>query len=183
MKLDQFSREVMASPGTSSAFSANMNGVAFSILSKSMYQHPIAAIVREIICNAIDSHKSANKSDIPVHVCLPNKFSPNFSVEDFGVGLDDQGVREIFSTYFGSTKSESNTDIGGFGLGSKTPFSYSETFMIRTRKDNKEREYVAFIDEDGMVVAFKRVNNNYKDIFSGKFDNSPVKWFLLNATK
>lgn len=29
------------------------------------------------------------------------------------------------------------------------------------------------IDSDGMVIAFKKVRDNYTDIFSGKFDNSP----------
>jgi len=29
------------------------------------------------------------------------------------------------------------------------------------------------IDEEGMVIAFKKVRSNYTDIFSGKFDNSP----------
>jgi hypothetical protein len=39
------------------------------------------------------------------------------------------------------------------------------------------------IDEDGMVVAFKRVNNNYKDIFSGKFDNSPGKMVFVERNQ
>jgi len=29
------------------------------------------------------------------------------------------------------------------------------------------------IDEEGMVIAFKKVRSNYTDIFSGNFDNSP----------
>jgi len=29
------------------------------------------------------------------------------------------------------------------------------------------------IDEEGMVIAFKKVRSNYTDIYSGKFDNSP----------
>lgn len=29
------------------------------------------------------------------------------------------------------------------------------------------------IDEEGMVIAFKKVRGNYTDIYSGKFDNSP----------
>lgn len=31
------------------------------------------------------------------------------------------------------------------------------------------------IDEDGYVICFKRVNANYTDCYSGKFDNSPGK--------
>jgi hypothetical protein len=39
-----------------------------------------------------------------------------FSVEDFGLGLDDEDVKNVISKYGKSTKRGSNIELGMFGL-------------------------------------------------------------------
>jgi hypothetical protein len=61
-------------------------------------------------------------------------------------------------------------------------FSYAR-FAQRLMKNNSNRMLEGLYDflrasnikitEDGMVIAFKRVRGDYRDCYSGKFDNSP----------
>lgn len=132
-----------------SKFTINASGHAFRILSDGLYQHKVAAVIRELACNAYDSHVQAGKEDVPFSVTLPNYLDPFFVVEDFGLGLNDDEVRSIYTSYFTSTKQNSNDAVGCFGLGSKTPFTMSDSFSITARKDGVERMYEAFIGPDG----------------------------------
>jgi hypothetical protein len=123
---------------------------AFSILSSSLYANKIRAIVRELSCNAVDSHKAAGKEATPFDVHLPNQLEPWFSIRDYGVGLSHQQVTEIYTTYFESTKTGSNDFIGALGLGSKTPFAYTDNFTVTAVKDGVRGVYSAFINESGV---------------------------------
>jgi hypothetical protein len=123
---------------------------AFSILSSSLYANKIRAIVRELSCNAVDSHKAAGKEATPFDVHLPNQLEPWFSIRDYGVGLSHKQVTEIYTTYFESTKTGSNDFIGALGLGSKTPFAYTDNFTVTAVKDGIRGVYSAFINEQGV---------------------------------
>lgn len=149
MKLNYQENEVLTNSTKESKFTINASAQAFRILSDGIYEHKIPAIVRELSCNAYDAHAEAGNLDQPFKVVLPNALHPYFEIEDFGVGLDDDGVRTVYTSYFTSTKQNSNDAIGAFGLGSKTPFSYTNTFNIRARKDGVERLYSAYIGSDG----------------------------------
>jgi hypothetical protein len=150
MKLNHYNRKVFTVGGETTAFTATMNGAAFAILSDAIYQHKLAAIVRELSCNAYDSHVEAGKADVPFTIALPNHLSSNLIISDEGVGLDDIGVRKVFASYFNSTKTNSNDVTGGMGIGAKSVFSYSNSFTIVARKDGVERVYNAFIGEAGV---------------------------------
>lgn len=103
---------------------------AFSILSSGLYANKIRAIIRELSCNAYDSHVAAGKSTEKFLVHLPNTFEPYFSIRDYGTGLSHDQVVNIYTTYFESTKTASNEFIGALGLGSKSPFSYTDNFTV-----------------------------------------------------
>jgi len=133
-----------------SSFSIAVNGKAFRVLSDTLYQDKPGSIVRELSCNAYDSHVQAGKRDIPFEIHLPNMFEPWFHVRDFGIGLSDEDVRSIYTRYFESTKANSNDVIGAFGLGSKTPFSYTDNFTIVSIFNGVKRSYSAFIAESGV---------------------------------
>lgn len=149
MILNDVEEMVLTNSKKESKFSITANGKMFKILSSGIYQHKIAAIVRELSCNAFDAHVDAGTSCIPFRIILPNSMHQYFEVEDFGVGMDDDAVRRIFTAYGESTKAGSNSYIGAFGLGSKTPFAYTSTFTIRARKDGVERLYSAYMGDDG----------------------------------
>ena len=112
------------------SFSIKASPVAFDILSSKLYSNPTLAIVRELLTNAYDSHKAAGKEDTPIKVNLPSYMEPNFIIRDYGIGLSKEDVLELYTTFFDSTKSNSNDFTGCFGLGSKTPFSYTSSFSV-----------------------------------------------------
>lgn len=174
MKLNQYERNVLQSGSNTTQFTATLNGAAFSILSDAIYQHKIAAIVREISCNAYDSHVEAGKQDVPFEVQLPNIFDPNLIITDYGVGLDDDGVRKVFASYFASTKNHTDDVTGGMGIGAKSIFSYSDTFIIRARKDGVERTYTAYIGEDGIPEVSLLTEKNTDEI-NGVRVSMPVR--------
>lgn len=123
---------------------------AFSILSSGLYANKIRAIIRELSCNAVDSHAAAGKKDVPFDVHLPNQLEPYFSIRDYGIGLSHEQVTQIYTTYFESTKTASNEFIGALGLGSKSPFSYTDNFTVTAIKDGKKGIYSAFINENSV---------------------------------
>ena len=131
-----------------SSFSIQASAKAFEILSSNIYTNKVRAVIREISCNAHDSHIAA-KNPNPFKVHLPTWLEPVFSVRDFGIGLDDQSIREIYTTYFFSTKSSSNEYIGALGLGSKSPFCLVDSFTVTSWKDGIRSVYSCYKDENG----------------------------------
>ena len=141
---------ILSNVGQVGEFRIRNSAKAFGILSSGLYANKIRAIVREYSCNAVDSHTEAGNLNTPFDVHLPNALEPWFSVRDYGVGLDEQQVRDIFTTYFESTKSNTDDLIGGLGLGSKSAFSYTDNFTIVAVKGGMKRVYTAFINEQGV---------------------------------
>lgn len=180
---------VLSNVGTVGEFTIRNSAKAFSILSSGLYANKIRAIIRELSCNAFDSHVSVGKRDVPFEVHLPNIIEPWFSVKDFGAGLSHDQVLNLYTTYFESTKTASNDFIGALGLGSKSPFSYTKTFTVTAIKDGKCGIYSAFIndygipsivhmttydttDENGVEVKFN-VDNKY-DFYSFEYEARSV---------
>lgn len=141
---------VMSNVGQIGEFRIRNSAKAFSILSSGLYANKIRAIIRELSCNAVDSHTAAGKQDTPFDVHLPTQLEPWFSIRDYGTGLNHDQVTNIYTTYFESTKTESNEFIGALGLGSKSPFSYTDNFTVTAVKDGRKGIYTAFINEAGV---------------------------------
>jgi hypothetical protein len=141
---------VLSNVGATGEFRIRNSAKAFKILSDGLYSNKIRAIIRELSCNALDSHVGAGKANVPFEVHLPTVLEPWFAVKDFGLGLSGDHVVNIYTTYFESTKTDSNAFIGALGLGSKSPFSYTENFTVTAIKDGIKRIYSAFINEAGV---------------------------------
>jgi hypothetical protein len=124
--------------------------VLMQMLSKNLYSDSIGSTIRECASNALDSHRRAG-CDEPVIVSFKRNTQANtyeFAVEDFGIGLDADDVRNIISKYGKSTKRNSNTELGMMGLGFKAPLAYSSSFYFVARKDFMERKYMMYEGED-----------------------------------
>lgn len=141
---------VLSNVGAVSSFTIKATAKSFRILSDGLYANKINSIIRELSCNAVDSHVAAGKSGVPFDVHLPNSLEPYFSIRDYGIGLDHHQVTNIFTTFFESTKTDSNDYIGALGLGSKSPFSYTENFTVTAIKDGRKGIYTAFINDHGV---------------------------------
>lgn len=131
-------------------FKIKASRASFQILSSGLYSNKIRAIIRELCCNAHDAHKSAGTQDTPFEISLPSTFSPVLVIKDFGTGLSHEDVMTIYTTYFESTKNNSNDFIGQLGLGSKSPFSYTNQFLVESRHEGVSRSYSMFINEHGL---------------------------------
>lgn len=151
MKLDvAVNKTELTNVGEASEFLIRQSAKAFKILSDGLYSNKIRAIIRELSCNAYDSHVAAGKKDVKFDVHLPSMLEPWFYVRDYGLGLDDEEIKQIYTTYFESTKTDSNDFVGALGLGSKSPFSYTENFTVTAIKDGYCRIYSAYINEQGI---------------------------------
>ncbi len=155
------------------AFKIKESAKAFRILSSSLYSNKIRAVVRELTCNARDSHVEAGNPN-PYFVHLPTQLEPTFSVQDFGVGMSHAQVMDLYSTYFDSTKTNSNDFVGALGLGSKSPFSYTDNFVFVAIKDGEMNTYSAFINDVG-VPSIARLGTEKTDKPNGVTVQMAVK--------
>jgi len=97
---------------TESEFKIKQTAKSFEILSGGLYSDAILAVIRELSCNAWDSHVEADKGTVPFKIHLPNQLEPFLSIRDFGLGLCEDDVLNLYTTYFESTKTNSNDYIG-----------------------------------------------------------------------
>ena len=171
MKVTEQTQTVL-SGGTSTqqVFNIKATAKAFDILSSGLYSDKILAIVRELSCNAYDSHVLAGKADVPIEIKFPTSFDSTFHVKDYGTGLSDEDIQGklveivdaegnvigeqwvggLYRTYFDSTKQDSNAFIGALGLGSKSPFSYTSTFNVESRFNGVRRIYTCYKNEQNL---------------------------------
>lgn len=159
--------------GKSQVFQIKSSPKAFKILSDGLYTNKVQAIIRELSCNAYDAHVAMGIPEIPFEIHLPNRFEPYFSIRDFGPGLSEDDIFQVYTTYFESTKTESNDYIGCLGLGSKSPFSYTNTFNVHSFQDNIVKIYAMFIDNSMPKIS---------KIFEGHTDE-PNGLYIKIATK
>lgn len=141
---------ILSNVGEIGEFRIRNSAKAFNILSSGLYANKIRAIIRELSCNAVDSHVAAGNAGTPFDVHLPSTLEPWFAVRDYGTGLSHEQVTNIYTTYFESSKTNSNDFIGALGLGSKSPFSYTDNFTVTAIKDGRKGIYSAFINGEGV---------------------------------
>ena len=133
----------------------------FSILRNQLYSDKIMAVIREYSTNAIDAHVE-NNVEQPFEITIPTPFKPEFIIRDFGKGLSQEDVIEIFASYGESTKRHSNSFTGMLGLGSKSAFAYASAFTVISRYEGNQYTYQAYIDETnvGTISLISTVPTN-----------------------
>jgi len=85
-------------------FSIQSNAEAFKILSSQLYSNKPLAIVRELSCNALDSNNAAG-SKLPFKITMAKEI---LVIRDYGLGLTDDQMHQVYTSYFNSTKNDSN---------------------------------------------------------------------------
>ena len=99
----------------------------FTVLSNTLYSNKPLAVIREVLCNAWDAHIVAGKTDTPVVITIDED---KLSIRDHGHGIPHDMIHQIYCVYGNSTKENDGNQTGGFGLGSKAPFAYSDHFTV-----------------------------------------------------
>lgn len=143
-----------------------------------LYSDPIGSTVREIASNSLDAHKErdlklsnkisleeednpkywSDRNTVEIEYIASNKIIGIESAmvfKDWGVGMSYERLKEVYISFGESTKSQNNYEIGGFGLGAKSPLSYTETFYVNTRHNGKEYLYMIYRGNNDIPYADK----------------------------
>lgn len=140
--------------------SANASQMVFKMFTKNVYSNPIGTVVREITSNCFDSHVEAGVKNTPVLIKKSHDEITDthyISFIDYGVGMSPERIENIYGVYFESTKRNTNEEIGGFGIGGKTPLAY----MRNTGEG--EGEY----DNSFFVITNFEGTKYYYNVFEG----------------
>ena len=135
-------------------------GILFRGFSDTLYSNKIGSIVREVTSNCFDSHREADiKDDVVIAMIEADPLTGKngkISFKDVGVGLSPTRIQDIYSKYFSSTKRETNNEIGGFGIGAKSPLAYTDVFEVNTIYEGIKYYYV--VHRGDKVPHIKLIN-------------------------
>ena len=99
----------------------------FQILSSTLYSDQLLAVVRETTCNAWDAHVDSERTAKPIQITVD---ATKVVIRDFGHGILHELMGPIYGIYGASTKKNDGLQTGGFGLGCKAPFAYTDHFQV-----------------------------------------------------
>lgn len=122
-------------------------GVIFQILS-GLYNDPQRIIVQEYVANARDAHREINKHEVPIEITLPTPLQSELKIRDFGPGISPDRMENVFVKYGASTKRGDNLQTGGFGIGAKSVFCYTDTCTIETWVNGTYYNYCYMVGDD-----------------------------------
>lgn len=129
---------VVIGGGSTIDFGVSNSAEFFNILSSTLYKDQALAVVREVLCNAWDAHIHSGKQDTPIEITIKEN---TMKVKDFGTGIHHDDIGPIYGTYGNSTKKNDGTQTGGFGLGCKAPFAYTDRFEVISCHDGVRTIY------------------------------------------
>lgn len=148
MKLVEDRQDVVVAGAQSvEAFTIKASAKAFLILSQSLYSNPVGSMIRELSTNAYDAHVMVGKKDEPFILTLPNSMEPTFKIRDFGPGMSHKDIMSVYTTFFESTKTNSNDVVGCLGLGSKSPFGVADSFTVTSYYNGVKTIYSSFLND------------------------------------
>ena len=143
-------------------------------LTINQYEHKIRTPLQEVISNARDAHREAGNPDKPIKITLPTRLDSTFRVRDFGVGITPDRMDNVFTSFGASTKRNSNNEVGGFGIGAKSPLTYTDQFNVTTYVDGQFWAYTIHKNEEGGISCTPILEGN-TDEPNGTEIQIPVK--------
>ena len=126
-------------------FTIGDQALIIDILRNKLYSDPIKTLVQEYISNARDANLEAGNPPDLLEITAPSSLIPVFSVKDSGPGLSEERIKDVFVRYGMSTKRSDKKQIGGFGIGAKSAWAYSDSFYITSVNAGKKIAYLAHI--------------------------------------
>jgi hypothetical protein len=121
--------------------------IIIDFLRNKIYSNKLKTPIQEIISNARDASRSA-ESNNRIDITIPS-VDNNYllKIRDFGSSITPESMKNVFVLYGESTKRGTNSQLGGFGVGAKSPFSYTNSFNVTTFINGTKRQYLALIDD------------------------------------
>ena len=141
--------------GKSKSFGFEINGKAFKALFSDIYTNKIGSVVREIGSNCRDAHVDAGCPDVPFEIEVHSGIIDASYIEftDYGTGMSSDTIEKLYTSFFSSSKDQDNEAIGGFGIGSKSPLAYTDSFTVTSIKDGYKN--VAMITKQDNMPKYK----------------------------
>ena len=149
MRMNTSLRSVDNNASSSTAFTIQASGKMFHMVISGLYSNKPQSITREIWSNAFDAHVMVGKQDVPFDVTFPTSITPTFSVRDFGAGIAHEDMEGFYTVLGHSTKENTNTAVGKWGVGRMSPMSYTDTFSVVSRHKGMIAYYTVQLGPDG----------------------------------
>jgi hypothetical protein len=133
-----------------------------------LYSDPIGSLIRELVSNAVDANRERDlkiKGEVPLDAGDDiNNFAKDkpyvevinqngnsmlgveqcIVIRDYGNGLSPDRVAKVFTVLGTSTKRITDKLIGGYGIGAKSAFAYTDTFYVKATHNKVERMYMLY---------------------------------------
>lgn len=126
--------------GKTQGFGVTNDPVLMGILSTGLYGNPMRTMIQEVMFNAWDAHRMGNCQDKPIDIYIND--TSGLIVRDYGPGINPVDMVPIYCIYGNSTKRKDEALTGGFGLGSKSPYAYTDSFTVTSHHDQTKSMYV-----------------------------------------
>jgi hypothetical protein len=152
-------------------------------LSDKMYTRKELAVVREISTNAADAHVVAKRPIEEILVSLPTMADLAFRVRDFGSGLTETEIRDVYCVFGASTKRTSNEQTGCLGYGCKSPFAHADSFTVTSWIDGIKTVYQCIKGDSTKLHSSIRLSQEASTEPSGIEICVPVKqnsWYTFH---
>lgn len=156
------------------------------LLSDNLYQYPVKAVIRELYSNVLDIHQQVgnvddNKLLCPGLIVLPTIKESLLQIRDYGPGLNQDDFSNYILSVAISTKKNTNFQIGEFGIGSLSPLSLSDSYLIESIYITPEGEkvkdcYSIFKDLNNEPVSTITSNQVETDEPTGIHYKIPCTW-------
>lgn len=142
MNNDVFSQTetLVGQAGKTRSMGVSDDPMLMSMLSTGFYANPLRTMIQEVMFNAWDAHKMGNCQDKPIDIYI-NEIS-GLIIRDYGPGISDENMVPVYCIYGNSTKRKDKSQTGGFGLGCKSPFSYTESFTVTSMHNGIKSMYL-----------------------------------------
>ena len=133
-------KNVIIGGGETEAFGVTNDPVLMGMLSTGLYQKPMRTMIQENLFNAWDAHRMGNCLDTPIDIYIND--TSGLIIRDYGPGIHKKEIHPIYCIYGNSTKRQNDELTGGFGLGSKSPYAYTDSFTVTSHHDGFKGMYI-----------------------------------------
>jgi len=130
-------------------------GFIQNILRSQIYSDKIMAVIREIAVNAIDSHVEAGCPDRPIEVTLPTRNETTLRIRDFGTGMSEDSIVNLYAYYGSSSKRGTNLQAGFMGIGKVAPLAYGDSFILTSYYGGVKNTYNIYVDSENLSQIAK----------------------------
>jgi hypothetical protein len=171
--------EVSSAALVPQSFTIDPGAKAFLLILDKIYTDKPLAVVREAAQNAYDAHREVGQSK-PFVISLPTIIDPILLIRDYGPGMSREFMRDGYCRVTHSTKNESNTSVGGLGIGRLSMLAICDTYSVKSWHHGVETVYTVFLNEQRIPAIIEVSSNEAPQDASGVELQIPIPKNLVS---